>query len=194
MPEWTLSRCESFAGVNTRPQWVRFGRPTTVALELEREIDNLVQFVIKGNSSESVRRSLSEKESELRQVQQEIETLKAKEKNYSLDVSEDWVAKRIAGFRELLNSKKDKIPLIRHELRNILKDQIIMTPTGEGRQRHYVATVTGRPLQILADLQSVSQVSSATGISTMIDTCVVVEIGVLSSTKAKRLLVHASAA
>ena len=75
-------------------------------------------------------------------------------------------AREQCGFRELLNSRLDKIPQLRHELRNILKDQIVMTPTGDEKKRHYVATVTGRPLHILADLPGVSHVLSATGTRT----------------------------
>ncbi len=48
----------------------------------------------------------------------------------------------------------------------VYERQTIMTPTGEGKQRHYVATVTGRPLQILADLPGVNRVRSATGTRT----------------------------
>jgi hypothetical protein len=69
-----------------------------------------------------------------------------------------------------------------------------MTPTGEGKEGHYVATVTGRPLYLLADLPGVSVVRSATGLSTMSDTCVVVEIGVLRAARASQIMVHASAA
>jgi len=69
-----------------------------------------------------------------------------------------------------------------------------MTPTGEGRQRHYVATVTGRPLHILSDLPSANRVRSATGISTMIDACVVVVFGLLRAVKVPRQMIHVSAA
>ena len=118
---------------------------------------------MQGDTSDAIRAALSEKEQELGRIQREIEALTARQKTSAPDVSEKWVADKLSGSRELFNMKQDKIPLIRNELRHLLGVQILMTPTGEGRGRHYVATVRGKPLAILGEIPGVTQVYSPTG-------------------------------
>jgi site-specific DNA recombinase len=134
-----------------------------IKAELNSQITNLTQFVMTGDTSDAIRAALSEKEQELKRVHHEIDALTARQKANAPDVSEEWVASKLSGIRELFNSRPDKIPLIRLELRHLLDGQILMTPTGEGKGRHYVATVRGKPLAILGEIPGVSQVSSPTG-------------------------------
>ena len=42
--------------------------------------------------------------------------------------------------------------------------KILMTPTGVGKGRHYVATVRGKPLATLGEIPGISQVRGPTGI------------------------------
>jgi len=149
---------------------------------LEREIANLTNFVIKGDSSDAIRAALQEREAELKDVRRDLDALKRRQIENSPEVSEKWVTEELSSVRDLFNRKADKVPLIRAELRHLIADQILMTPTGEGKGKHYVATVRGRPLAILGDLPGVTQAQnsySATGIRTVTDTYVDLGIALL---------------
>jgi len=146
---------------------------------LQSEIDNLTEFVVQGDTSKAIREALSAKEEELVQAQSELEFLEHRRSEAFPDISEAWVRNKLADIRTLFNSRNDRVPQIRLQLREILGDQIEMTPTGDGELRHYVAGLKGRPLAILNDLPHVSHVHSATGIRTVTDTYVDLGIALL---------------
>jgi hypothetical protein len=137
----------------------------------------------RGDASDSSLLEPSLKETELARLREEIQGLKHRCPEGPLDVTEEWATAKLSEPSHLLNSQQTKIPQLRVKPRNLLDDRISMTPTGEGKKRHYVATVKGRPLSILDGLSCVSEVRSATGIRTVTDTCVVLRIDVGQITK-----------
>ena len=54
--------------------------------------------------------------------------------------------------------------------------KILMTPTGQGESRHYVATLRGDSLAILGEIPSVTNIGSPTGNRTESDTWMEVRV------------------
>lgn len=136
------------------------------AAQIEAEVTNLTQFILGGDTSEMIRRLLTDKESELRILRAELGASPNGSGNPLPKVSPDWIFNRVQALLALFDEYRQAVSIARMELRNILAEEIKMSPVGRGRKGHYVATVKGQPLNILKGTELSVIVGSATGIRT----------------------------
>lgn len=131
--------------------------------DLKTQAGCLVEFVMKGDTSDTIRAKLAETERELRLLEQEIAAIRESEKRPKPLPSPEWVKARVLSIRDLFNSRPGKILQIRTELQRLLDGPIVMTPTIAGKKRHYVATVKGRRAAFLQEFAWCHSDNSPTG-------------------------------
>jgi site-specific DNA recombinase len=156
---------------NRKLQVVLSGKPQDIAVldsqrkELEESIDNLLQFIMKGNHSEKVAETLAQKEKELVSVKEKLEKIAEPPCQIAQPIPIGWVRKKVSDLKGLFDQYPEKTYLLRQEIKKGLTDKIVMRPDlCKSDQRTYVAEVNADPLSLWGTTPTVSLIGhSATG-------------------------------
>ena len=118
------------------------------ATDLEREIENLSGFIVKGDTSERIRQMLSDRESKLARLRLQMDSTDLDSKRpRTLDAA--TIRNRIASVRELLNGHADRLPQARHTLSRMLGDKIRINPLENGAKWDFEAEAMLKPGRVL---------------------------------------------
>ena len=97
-------------------------------LKLEQKaLDNLHKFVMGGDTSDSIRNLISEKENTIAELKIEIEKAKSV-KNTDLTTSKKWIIDKLHNLISIFEDQQDKIQILRQELRSLIVDKIVINP------------------------------------------------------------------
>jgi hypothetical protein len=117
--------------------------------QLKREIDNLTGFVLGGDTSDSVRKLLIEKESEYKKLSQELDSKERENTPVSLHGLGEFIKGRVSEITKLINSHPDQTYLIRRYLEALFPDKVTMIPEKVRSKWGYKIAGKGFPLNSL---------------------------------------------
>ena len=118
--------------------------------QLEKEIANLSQFVLGGDSSPKIREMLVKRETELANLREGLAASPKHTTKLIPAIDPAWVARKISDLRNLFSRRQEKIEIVREELKGLLGGKIRLIPLPVGGKWAYEAETILKPGNVLA--------------------------------------------
>lgn len=115
----------------------------------EKEVENLCEFVLRGDSSPRIREILIRSETKLANSRQRLASLGAEDIGLT-EIDPEWVRRRVSDLRSLLASHQDRTDIARQQLRGLLGEKIRLIPLVDSRKWVYEAEAILKPGKLLA--------------------------------------------
>ena len=122
----------------------------------QRQLKNLIDFVMAGDTSSAVRQRIQEKEASINALNREIQSPPAREPADGNRINKRWVVQRLKNLGQLMTSTKESLKLAQIELKNLLKGKIVLSTedAGEfhrvrGLIRARLSTFLPQPLSVM---------------------------------------------
>ncbi len=127
--------------------------------QVAEQVDNLTQFIMKGNRSPRISELLMQKEKELATIDRELEGAAARGRCVAQPIPGSWVRTQVENLKALFDQFPEKTYLLRQEIKKSLIDKVVMRPDlCESDRRGYVAEVKADPLSLLGTTSTVSPI------------------------------------
>ena len=94
----------------------------------QKSLDNLLKFVMNGDTSDSIRKLITEKENNIADLKLEMEKRKSIACT-DLKTPRSWIIDKLQNMVSILDNQTNKAQILRQELRALIVDKIIIDPT-----------------------------------------------------------------
>ena len=98
----------------------------------QKQLNNMVNFVMAGDTSLTVRERINEKEASIEALKGQLSDFRRMKATSNTVIGKKWVVGKLRHLKELLGSTKESLKLAQLELKSLLDGKIVLSPEDIG--------------------------------------------------------------